>query len=114
MLSLVTFRITFTNQITVVQQRLAITTGNTITAASLGLQLVTITGELAPAVDLDWGVGTVHSSYSTAEHTYKLLWIDNSDSLYYFIYSLGRNPCEHGYHHRRHQRDGDVPRQAVD
>ena len=55
MLSLVTFRITFTNQITVVQQRLAITTGNTITAASLGLQLVTITGELAPAVDLDWG-----------------------------------------------------------
>ena len=51
--SLSTFRITFTSQISRVQQSLTFLTGHTVTAAALGLSFIGQTGELVPATALD-------------------------------------------------------------
>ena len=51
--SLSTFRITFSSQISRVQQSLTFLTGHTVTAAALGLSFIGQTGELVPATALD-------------------------------------------------------------
>merc|ERR1712106_520695 len=57
MISLSTFRVTFSSQITIVQQKLTVLTGQTVTAADLTLQFIGPDGSLYDALPLDIGNG---------------------------------------------------------
>jgi len=53
MISLNAFAITFSSQITIVQQRLSVLTGQTVTAADLSIEFIGPNGDLSPALPLD-------------------------------------------------------------
>ena len=60
LISLGTFRVTFTSQISLVQQRLTFLTGQTVTASRLGLTFIGQSGEDTPALPLDITAGNTN------------------------------------------------------
>ena len=71
--SLVTFKQTFTEQITTFSQKWSDITGESVTAASLGIKVISDTGELTEAVEIDISGGLEINSVEFYQKRYEIV-----------------------------------------